>query len=97
MSRPGRADVYTSLRDRDRPPQRVSVHDARHGRARPGLTDLAGTYAATLLVQGSTLVVGVVLARALGPEARGTLAAALIWPTMIAGLALRETYCRQIA
>ncbi len=60
-------------------------------RARPGLTDLAGTYAATLLMQASTLVVGVILARALGPEARGTLAAALIWPTMVAALALLGT------
>jgi O-antigen/teichoic acid export membrane protein len=44
---------------------------------------LAGSFAATAVVQAAQAGTAIVLARALGPAGRGELAAALLWPTLI--------------
>lgn len=58
---------------------------------------LAGSFATTVFVQLLQAVTAVVLARVLGPEGRGELAAVILWPTLIMtlgnfGLAPSTTY-----
>lgn len=63
------------------------------GAARP----LGLSFATSVLVQGLTVVTGVLLARILGPTGRGELALVLLWPTILAaagslGIADAATY-----
>src|SRR5437899_231218 len=44
------------------------------------------TVATTLLIQMVTLVSGIILARSLGPSDRGVVAAAMLWPTLLASI-----------
>lgn len=58
---------------------------------------LAGSFAATAFIQVLQAVTAVLLARVLGPEGRGELAAVILWPTLIMtlgnfGLAPSTTY-----
>lgn len=58
---------------------------------------LAGSFGATAFIQLLQAVIAVVLARALGPDGRGELAAVILWPTAIMtlgnlGLAQATTY-----
>jgi O-antigen/teichoic acid export membrane protein len=58
---------------------------------------LAGSFATTAVIQVIQAVTAVLLARVLGPEGRGELAAALLWPTLIMtlgnfGIAPSATY-----
>lgn len=58
-------------------------------RARGDLTMiLSFTVGTSLFIQVITVASGVILARALGPEGRGALALAMLWPTLVAGLGL---------
>jgi O-antigen/teichoic acid export membrane protein len=41
---------------------------------------------ASLAIQGTNVLTGILLARTLGPEGRGELTAALLWPMMLAGV-----------
>ncbi|HEV8686697.1 MAG TPA: oligosaccharide flippase family protein [Gaiellaceae bacterium] len=45
---------------------------------------LATSFGASLLIQGLNVLTGIVLARTLGPEGRGELAAILLWPAALA-------------
>lgn len=56
--------------------------------SRPGRSALIHTITASVSIQGLTLASGAIAARILGPEGRGALAAAILWPTVIAGLGL---------
>jgi O-antigen/teichoic acid export membrane protein len=47
---------------------------------------LAGSFAATLVIQGLNVMTGVLLARQLAPEGRGELAAIILWPALIAAV-----------
>lgn len=60
-------------------------HLLRRSSARLG-APLAITLGTSLLIQTVTFVSGVVLARGLGPESRGQLAVAMLWPPLLAGL-----------
>src|SRR6202022_3096555 len=52
----------------------------------PRTRPLLATIGTSLIIQGVTLVGGIVLARGLGPEARGQLAVVLLWPALLASL-----------
>ena len=49
------------------------------------------TYTTTIMINGCMLVQGVILARVLGVEGRGNLAAIILWPTIIANIGLLGT------
>jgi O-antigen/teichoic acid export membrane protein len=49
---------------------------------------IAQTFAGTAAIAGLNIVTGVILARALGPTARGELAAAILWPTLMRFVAM---------
>lgn len=51
-----------------------------------GIKEYLGTYATSLVIQGLTIIQGILLARFLGPAGRGELAAIILWPTIFAGL-----------
>lgn len=53
---------------------------ARHGR------QVVGTLAASVALQGLTLISGALLARLLGVEGRGELAGVLLWPNLVAAI-----------
>jgi len=60
-------------------------------------SSMAGSFAATGTIQLIQAVIGVLLARILGPEDRGELAAVILWPTLLTtigsfGLAQSVTY-----
>jgi O-antigen/teichoic acid export membrane protein len=61
-----------------RPPEPQPLHRL----ARAGFLSLGGSVA----IQGLNVVSGVILARALGPSARGELAAVLLWPGILAAV-----------
>jgi len=61
-----------------RPPEPQPLHRL----ARAGILSLGGSVA----IQGLNVVSGVILARALGPAARGELAAVLLWPGILAAV-----------
>jgi O-antigen/teichoic acid export membrane protein len=47
---------------------------------------LTGTFAASFAIQGVNVVTGVLLARALGPDGRGAVAAVILWPMLLASI-----------
>ncbi len=47
-----------------------------------------GTFATNLLIQGCTVLQGVLLARMLGPAGRGELATVILWPNIFAGIGI---------
>lgn len=46
------------------------------------------TFATNIFIQGCTVLQGIVLARMLGPSGRGEYAAAILWPSIFAGLGI---------
>jgi enterobacterial common antigen flippase len=76
-------------------PDAIDVPDAETaaGAARP----MVASFATTGIIQAVQAVIGVLLARILGPEDRGELAAIILWPTIMTtigsfGLAQAATY-----
>lgn len=55
---------------------------------RVGLGAYVGTFASSLFIQGCSLFQGVIVARLLGPAARGQYAAAILWPTWFANIGI---------
>ena len=51
-----------------------------------GARQFVGTYAASIMLKGFTLIQSVILARLLEPEGRGELAAIILWPTIVANI-----------
>lgn len=51
-----------------------------------GAKQFASTFAVNLVIQGCTIIQGVLLARVLGPEGRGQFAGAILWPSVFAGV-----------
>jgi O-antigen/teichoic acid export membrane protein len=73
----------------------VEVPDAEVGRG--AAAPMVGSFVATGVIQLVQAVIGVVLARILGPADRGELAAVILWPTLLTtigsfGLAQAATY-----
>jgi O-antigen/teichoic acid export membrane protein len=54
----------------------------------PGKSAFFTTYLSSLWIQGLTLISGMMVARMLGPEGRGHLAGALVWPSLLTGFSL---------
>ena len=63
--------------------QAAPAVDARPSRLR---RTLAASFGTSLAIQGLNVVTGVLLARALGPQGRGELAAVMLWPSLFATL-----------
>jgi O-antigen/teichoic acid export membrane protein len=72
------------------------ARSARHRLARVWQRDLARTLSAnlgtSLIIQASTVVTGVLLARELGPKGRGELAIAMLVPMLVAALGTVSVY-----
>lgn len=76
-------------------PDAGEVPDAERGAGAAG--PMIGSFAATGVIQVIQAATGVLLARILGPEGRGELAAVILWPTVLTvvgslGLAQASTY-----
>jgi O-antigen/teichoic acid export membrane protein len=56
------------------------------GRLRAAGGPLAASFGASLFIQALNILTGVLLARELEPSGRGALAAALLWPTLVASV-----------
>ncbi len=56
-----------------------------------GLNAFVGTFAASMLLQGCTIVQGIILARLLGPSGRGELATVILWPSVFAAIGIFGT------
>ena len=61
------------------------------GRRAIGARQFMGTFITSVMLQGFTLVQGVILARVLGAEGRGNFAAIILWPNIIANIGLFGT------
>ncbi len=66
----------------------ASGSSADAARPRIGARAYVTTLASSLMIQVCTLLQGVLVARLLGPEGRGQLAAATLWPTLFAAVCL---------
>lgn len=71
-----------SPQDGGRPAHAAEAEPRRRGSGRP----LSISFGASAVVQGLTIVTGVLLARELGPTGRGDLAAVLLWPAILAAV-----------
>ncbi len=56
-----------------------------------GLRAYAGTFATCVLIQGLTVVQGIIIARLLGPVGRGEYAAVILWPSVFAAIGIFGT------
>lgn len=56
-----------------------------------GLRAYAGTFATCVLIQGLTVVQGIIIARLLGPVGRGEYAAVILWPSIFAAIGIFGT------
>lgn len=56
-----------------------------------GLRAYAGTFATCVLIQGLTVVQGIIIARLLGPVGRGEYAAVILWPSIFAAVGIFGT------
>lgn len=56
--------------------------------SRIGAGDIFSTVIANVLIQGCTVIQGILLARLLGPVGRGQFAAVILWPTLFAAIGL---------
>lgn len=64
------------------PPKKQRAIGARH---------FLETYVTTIMLHGCTMVQGIILARALGVDGRGSFAAIILWPNIIANIGLLGT------
>lgn len=53
-----------------------------------GAKAFVGTFGTSVLIQGCTVLQGIIIARLLGPVGRGEYAAVILWPMMFAGLGI---------
>jgi len=67
-----------------------STNDSGNELPRPpiGARAYVTTLASSVFIQACTLLQGVLVARLLGPEGRGQLAAVILWPTLLAAIGL---------
>lgn len=56
-----------------------------------GLRAYAGTFATCVVIQGLTVVQGIIIARLLGPVGRGEYAAVILWPSIFAAVGIFGT------
>lgn len=56
-----------------------------------GLRAYAGTFATCVLIQGLTVVQGIIIARLLGPVGRGEYAAVILWPSVFGAIGIFGT------
>ncbi|MES2505726.1 MAG: oligosaccharide flippase family protein [Verrucomicrobiota bacterium] len=69
----------------------VPLTESKGGPKKIGAGQLASTLFTGVGIQFLTIIQGAVLARWLGPEGRGQLAAAILWPTFFAGIGIVGT------
>ena len=60
-------------------------------RSRVGADAFLGTFAASALLQGFTVVQGIILARILGPTGRGEFATVILWPNVFSAIGIFGT------
>ncbi len=72
-------------------PAEPAVPAATPQRKPIGLRAYAGTFATCVLIQGLTVVQGIIIARLLGPVGRGEYAAVILWPSIFAAVGIFGT------